>query len=50
MVPEEVMKEYYPFFYSHKVFRPVLYFCKVINKLRKNARPLFREIKELIKY
>ena len=50
MVPEEVMKEYYPFFYSHKLFRPALYFYKVINKLCSNAKPMFQEIIELIKY
>ena len=47
---EQVMKEYYPFFYKHKFLRPILYIKKVVLKMLTNSRAVLKELKLLILY
>lgn len=49
-VPEKTMEEFYPFFYKHRLLRPLLYIYKVIKKIIFKPKPMIYEIKKLIRY
>lgn len=49
-ISEQTLKEFYPFFYKYKIFRPILYIEKLVNKYISNKTALVTEIKEIIKH
>ncbi len=49
-LPEELLKEYYPFFYKHKILRPLFYSKRLIHKALYDSTALKSEIRELLRY
>ncbi|MBQ3919911.1 MAG: nucleotidyltransferase family protein [Oscillospiraceae bacterium] len=49
-LPEQTLKEFHPFFYRHRCFRPALYTVRLVRKALFHRKALASEIKELVKY
>ena len=47
---ERLLREKYPFFYKHKMFRPFLYIFRLIKKAKNNPVTLKSEIRDLKNY
>lgn len=47
-LPEQMLKEFHPFYYRHKLLRPILYFKRLIRKARYGLEPLKHEVHQLI--
>ena len=46
-LPEQTLKEFHPFFYKHKVLRPILYSRRLIHKAKYRNDSLKREVHQL---
>lgn len=49
-LPEQTLKEFHPFYYKHKLLRPLLYTKRLWNKSQNGSDALKKEVRQLASY
>lgn len=49
-LPEQTLKEFHPFYYKHKLLRPILYTKRLWNKSQNGSDALKKEVRQLASY